>query len=186
MKILYGKKTILMPFAATDVPAWVKLLEHDGYLMGQSYYNGFEDYLMNTLQFIHNGFYRVWTIYTKNLNQNKKIGFICIYDINQNMKASLLGMLDKELNAGLAQRLKSDKLTYAEDSLRTLIDHMFSEDWNMHRLEALCFKSNKPPRKLVEKVGFKKEGELRDYGELKGKYENVITYGLLKGEYQNG
>jgi len=124
--------------------------------------------------------------YTKNLNQNKKIGFICVYDINPNMKASLLGIMDREVAKGLPQRLKSEKLTYAEDSLRALVEHLFTEEWNMHRLEAYCFKSNKSPRKLVEKVGFKKEGELRESGELGDKFENVIVYGLLKGEYKNG
>lgn len=185
MKILYGKKTILMPFAASDVPEWIRLLENEGYLMGQSYYDGFEDYLMNTFRFIQSGLYRVWTVYTKNLNSNKKIGFICVYDINPNMKASMLGIMDKEVAKGLPQRLKTEKLTYAEDSLRALIEHLFTDDWNFHRLEAYCFKSNKPPRKLAEKVGFKKEGELREYGELKGKYENVIAYGLLKEEYKH-
>lgn len=186
MKFLYGKKTVLAPFAASDVPEWVKLLEHDGYLMGQSYFNGFEDYLLNTFRYIQQGLYKVWTVYTKNLNANKKIGFICVYDINPNMKASVLGIMDKEVAKGLPQRLKTEKLTYAEDSLRVLIEHLFSEEWNMHRLEAYVFKGNRPPRRLVEKVGFKKEGELREYGELGGKFENVIAYGLLKGEYQHG
>lgn len=175
MKILYGKKTILMPFSECDVPKWLELVETECDLLGERVHP------IESLQKILSGEWMVWTSWTKNLNQNKKIGFLVIYEIKKGFKCSILGVTDRDITKGLIQKLKEDKLTYAEDSLRTTLSYLFDE-LEMKRVGAYCLKGNKPPRKLLEKVGFKKEGELRNYAELKEKLENVVLYGLLKGE----
>ena len=181
MKILYGQKTVLMPFSECDVPKWCELLETEGDLMGKTQYPSFEAYLMDSLQKIMTGEWRVWTSWTKNLNQNKKIGFLVVYEISDKLKCSVLGVTDREITKGLIQKLKEDKITYAEDSLRACLGFLFNE-MGMRRVGAYCLRSNKPPRKLLEKVGFKKEGELRNFAELKDELENVVIYGILKGE----
>lgn len=50
-----------------------------------------------------------------------------------------------------------------------------------NRITALCRKSNKLSRKLVQQLGFKQEGKLRR-GATDG--EDVFIYGLLEGEYR--
>lgn len=72
---------------------------------------------------------------------------------------------------------------YGKEILKEILRFVF-EKMNLHRVEAEVNESNSAGSRLVEGLGFKREGILREAKYTKGSYENIIRYGLLKKEYQ--
>ena len=67
--------------------------------------------------------------------------------------------------------------------LKSMINHAFCQ-LNLHRLEAEVNEYNLPAMKMMEKLGFVKEGVLREARFLNGKYYNIIRFGLLYNEFE--
>ncbi len=53
----------------------------------------------------------------------------------------------------------------------------------LERLEARCSIDNVPSQKVLEKLGFQREGRLRDYFMLRGERVDNFLYALLRREY---
>lgn len=105
---------------------------------------------------------------------NKLIGELKFHSIRWfNRKAMLSVILIEEYQ----------KKGIGTEALRTAIKFAF-EKMNLHRLEAEVIEFNEPSKKLVEKLGFKLEGTLREAKYSCGKYWNIYRYGLLRKEYQ--
>lgn len=68
------------------------------------------------------------------------------------------------------------------EALSPIIAYGF-EQMNLHRIEAFVGPSNTASQKLVQKMGFQKEGLLREHYFKKGVAEDSIVYSLLKTEY---
>src|SRR3990167_8253571 len=152
-KIIQGKKVTLFPFQESDVDYFHFLLKHEGYLMGQVYFKDFDSYFAYITSQILGGRVMIWTVWTKDGKASEKIGFIALSDFTP-WSVEIHGFSDKKIMKGLVKLLeRSDKYTYAEDALRTMIKFCF-EDIKIHRIESECFKSNLPAKKLLEKSGF--------------------------------
>lgn len=52
----------------------------------------------------------------------------------------------------------------------------------LHRLEAACLPTNAASRRVLEKAGFRKEGEARAYLKINGVWSDHILFGLLSDE----
>ena len=72
---------------------------------------------------------------------------------------------------------------YGTETMRKMIDFAFNK-MNLYRLEAEVLEFNKASIKLVENLGFQKEGVLRKAKYSRGKYWNIYRYGLLKDEWE--
>ncbi len=72
----------------------------------------------------------------------------------------------------------------AKAALELLMDLAFNT-LNFHRLEAEVYAYNPKAQKLVEKLGFRLEGVLREAKYYKGKYHDIIRYGILRQEFLN-
>jgi RimJ/RimL family protein N-acetyltransferase len=72
---------------------------------------------------------------------------------------------------------------YGTDALKTIIEYAFN-DMNLHRLEGEVIEYNDVSKKVLETLGFKPEGRLREAKYSKGKYWDILRYGLLKNEYE--
>lgn len=72
---------------------------------------------------------------------------------------------------------------YAQESLRAICDYAF-HDGGIRRLTATVTAGNSPSRKLLEKVGFLLEGELRESFWLRNAWHNDWLLGLLRSEYR--
>ena len=72
----------------------------------------------------------------------------------------------------------------AEKALRLLINHAFNT-MNFYRLEAEVVDYNPAAKALFEKLGFVKEGILRDAKFFNGSYHDIYAYGLLAKEWKN-
>ena len=72
---------------------------------------------------------------------------------------------------------------YGTDTMRTAARAAF-DAMNLHRIELTVYDWNHRAIRCYEKVGFKREGILRDGMFRAGKWHNLVVMGLLKGELQ--
>lgn len=70
---------------------------------------------------------------------------------------------------------------YGEDALRTLCRHGF-RDHNLNRIWGEVFDGN-PAMTMFEKVGFKREGVLKQHYFRDGKFIDAIRIGLLREDF---
>lgn len=71
---------------------------------------------------------------------------------------------------------------YGFESLQALCDFAFNQG-GIRRLTATVTAGNLASRYLLEKTGFRQEGELRESYFLAGQWQNDWIFGLLKHEY---
>lgn len=57
------------------------------------------------------------------------------------------------------------------------------KDMDLMRIEARTMLDNIPSQKILEKVGFKKEGVLRSYRVIRGKPTDVVLYSLIRSDF---
>lgn len=71
----------------------------------------------------------------------------------------------------------------AGEAVEAIICYGF-EHMNFQRIEALIEPANLSSQKLVEKMGFIREGLLRNYEYTGGKFDNLFMYSLLKQDFE--
>jgi len=57
------------------------------------------------------------------------------------------------------------------------------EKMNLNRIQAMCIPENIGSYRVMEKVGMKYEGLIREYVYIKGKFQDLKLYSILKREY---
>lgn len=72
---------------------------------------------------------------------------------------------------------------YGTDALRVLVDFCFNEV-NLNKVRLNVFSFNKRAIRCYEKVGFKREGVLRQEIYRGGEYHDTLVMGILRGEWQ--
>ena len=55
-----------------------------------------------------------------------------------------------------------------------------------HKANVYIYEFNVASQKFHEKMGFKKEGVLREVAFIDGKYIDAIYYGITSNEFRNG
>lgn len=109
---------------------------------------------------------RFWII---KKDDNKLIGNVCYSNIIMgNFKSCFLGYkLDKdEINKG-----------YMTEAIKRTVKIMF-DDFELHRIEANVVPRNSRSLKVMEKLGFEKEGLSKRYLEINGKWEDHIHFAV--------
>lgn len=66
------------------------------------------------------------------------------------------------------------------EALRLFLEHI-SKRYHFHRIEARCVKENIASCKLLEKLGFEKEGLQKDAVYIKDSFADVLLYGKILG-----
>ena len=72
---------------------------------------------------------------------------------------------------------------YMIEALRLLIPSLFI-DLRLNRIEAATLEDNIASRNLLKKIGFKKEGTLRQYLKINGAWRDHVLYGLLEDDFK--
>jgi [ribosomal protein S5]-alanine N-acetyltransferase len=72
---------------------------------------------------------------------------------------------------------------YMKEALSEIVKYGF-EKMNLHRIEAFIGPTNIPSLKLVDSLGFVKEGHLREHYFKDGKVEDSVLFSLLKTEFK--
>lgn len=70
----------------------------------------------------------------------------------------------------------------ATDAYMTLFKYAFSE-LRLHRINTSAMEENTPSLRVMEKVGCKREGLMRDAIYKNGYYHNIVTLGILDSDY---
>lgn len=71
---------------------------------------------------------------------------------------------------------------YAADALYAFLEWLFYE-LNVHRITCETYATNKRAIRFFEKLGFKREGIIREAHYINGQYHDIISFGLLKREF---
>jgi [ribosomal protein S5]-alanine N-acetyltransferase len=71
---------------------------------------------------------------------------------------------------------------YMKTAVRTALEMLFSNT-SIERVEAVCLPGNAPSEGLLRRLGFRKEGELRQYMEINGERRDHLLYAILKSEF---
>jgi RimJ/RimL family protein N-acetyltransferase len=74
---------------------------------------------------------------------------------------------------------------YMEEALRTLLDYAFGP-LGLRRLEADIDPRNEASIRLTERLGFRREGLLRERWVTAGEVQDSLFYGLLRREWRGG
>jgi len=105
---------------------------------------------------------------------NKPIGFIRVNDLTSSTKDVWLRMI-------IGDKSSWGK-NYAGEALRSVLEWLFYE-LNIHRVTLGTYVTNKRAIKFFEKLGFRREGVIREAHFIDGKYHDIISFGLLKQEF---
>jgi RimJ/RimL family protein N-acetyltransferase len=109
-------------------------------------------------------------------SEEKKIGFIAYYLIRQDY----LNLFEIGYRIRPSERRKG----YTTEATRLLVDHLFTTKKEIERIESVTDVDNVPSQRVLEKNGFKREGELRKRFYNKGQYRNEYMYSLLREEWE--
>ncbi|WP_135825408.1 GNAT family N-acetyltransferase [Halorussus ruber] len=71
---------------------------------------------------------------------------------------------------------------YATEALSLLLDHVF-DTHDARGVEARVFSHNDASQALLDRLGFTREGELRENRFVEGEYRDEYVYGLLREEW---
>ena len=102
-------------------------------------------------------------------NPSQLIGTVCLYQVSN---------LYSHAELGYKFSSKFHHKGYASEAVEKLIDMAFME-LNLHRITAHVQEENLPSIRLLENLGFEKEGICRDYLYLHGSWKDHIQYSLL-------
>ncbi|MFC5602469.1 GNAT family N-acetyltransferase [Sporosarcina koreensis] len=114
-----------------------------------------------------------WGITIK--EDNKVIGSCAFHNmVSEHFRTDISFVLSKDFwGRGIAQ-----------EALKAVIKYGF-EYLNINRIEAVIEPSNVPSQKLVERLGFSKEGVLRSYEYFDGKFDDLYMFSLLKSDFDS-
>ncbi|RPI30240.1 MAG: N-acetyltransferase [Chloroflexota bacterium] len=71
------------------------------------------------------------------------------------------------------------------EALRAVVKHGFTT-MSLNRIEALVNLDNDRSIRVLERLGFQREGLLREYGFWRGEYWDLYCYSLLRKEWTGG
>ena len=70
---------------------------------------------------------------------------------------------------------------YMTRAVRAACAYVF-EKQGLHRIEASCLPTNEPSRRLLERVGFRREGYARSYLNINGEWRDHLLFALLDND----
>ncbi len=107
--------------------------------------------------------------------KNKIVGVISIYHIDKKHKFATIGYLinGESQNKGIMTEVCFTIIKYIYNNLP------------INRIEAQVFVKNIASIKILEKLGFQKEGKLRQNFMINNKLEDSFMYSVLKNEWIN-
>ena len=106
------------------------------------------------------------------LNGAEVAGTVSLQNINKNM-------LTAEIGYGISTSMRGQGL--ATEAVRWLTSTAFAKT-PLRRLVAFVHDQNVASRRVLEKLGYKEEGLLREHFLIRGQPANEVVYGILRGE----
>jgi RimJ/RimL family protein N-acetyltransferase len=72
---------------------------------------------------------------------------------------------------------------YATEAAGAMVRHGF-ETFKVHRIWAHCTAENMASRRVLEKLGLRREGQLRENEYFRGRWWDTLIYGILESEWR--
>jgi aminoglycoside 6'-N-acetyltransferase len=119
-----------------------------------------------------------WFFIIESRLEHKKIGFIDYYHPARPSDYPYLYEIGYRIKP--CERNKG----YTTEAARLLVDYLFSTKKEVERIEVVTDVENVPSQRVLEKNGFKREGELRKRPFHRGQYRNEYMYSLLREEWK--
>lgn len=91
----------------------------------------------------------------------------------------------KQAEIGFTLATAYQKRGYATEAVRAVLDRLFRVQ-GLHRVMGECDARNTRSAALLERLGFTREGLLRQQTYLKGEWTDDLLYGLLATEWPGG
>lgn len=105
---------------------------------------------------------------------DRAIGTIDLHEIDWTSRRASLGIMVGKADC----RGKG----YGSEAIRLMLGYGF-ETLNLHRIQLDVFEFNEAGIRCYERIGFVKEGVLREHLFREGRYHDVLRYGMLAREY---
>jgi aminoglycoside 6'-N-acetyltransferase len=96
-----------------------------------------------------------------------------IGDIGVNLHENLL-----QAEIGFTLSADRQRLGFGREAVTRLLDHLFT-DRGLHKVSAECDARNEASARLLERVGFAREGLRRKHTWIKGEWTDDLEFGLL-------
>lgn len=188
-RVIYGQKVVLFGVEPVDLPHFVRLHREDarGYMQKYCLKNMTEAEAMHfcTMLFATRQVL-CWSVYLKqtsikDLVEDRRAGFIYLTDMTS-FSANISGVMDAAVMKGLLKQIRRDKVTFAEDAIKTIIDYCFTE-LGLRRIDTSVIANNKRALALDRKCGFVEEGRLRQAFHIDDKFLDVVMLSILRDEW---
>lgn len=130
------------------------------------FFRGFGDPKDSTSYYFH----------LRTLEEDKFIGFVVLHTIKWASRTSRLAI-------GIGHPGYRGK-GYGADALRLIIRYAFAE-LNLNRIELTVMDYNTAAIKAYDRVGFVREGVMRQAVRREGRYADMLLYGLISQDWQD-
>ncbi len=101
------------------------------------------------------------------------VGFIITFDCDQRMGTFKYGLFLIEEAKGKG---------YGSEAVKIMLNYYFNE-LRYNKVNVYIYDFNEPSIRFHEKLGFVKEGRLRQMAYTNGTYHDTVFYGMLKDEF---
>lgn len=173
---LVTERLYLRPWKKSDVPAMVEMFNDKSinkFIYRAPYPYKKKDALKFLNKFSKQKENKAFAIFRK--EDNVLVGVITIKDIDKKLKSAAIGysLHRKYRNRGYMIEAAKRVLKYGFKTLK------------LNRIEIRCAKDNKASKKVIKKLGAKKEGVLRDECFVNGKLHDNMVHSILRKEYKD-
>jgi len=129
---------------------------------------------INLIKFTHERYEKregiIWGIVYK---ENKKVIGTCdISPVTKHFRAEIAYALSRDYwGKGIATEAVKEAIRFGFEKM------------NLNRIQAMCSPENIGSYRVMEKVGMKYEGLIREYMYVKGKFQDLKLYSIVRREY---
>jgi len=173
------ERLVLRPFHINDAPE-VQELAGDKYVAETTLYipHPYED-----------GVAEKWiNTHADNFNEDRSLELAIVHKEKNELIGAICIGYNKRFNHGelsywIGKKYKNNG--YCTEAAKGIVIYAF-EKLNLNRIFARHLGKNPASGKVMEKLGMKCEGTLRQHVLKWGEYEDLVYYGLLKDEFSPG
>ena len=174
---LVGEKTYLRPVELSDTP-WIQQWHNDPEIRTLARMGELPVTYMKEEHDISNAKASEDEVYLiiMEKSSDRPIGFVRLNFIDpvaRNMWLRFVIGDTKAFGKGLAR-----------DALQQVLQWLFAEQ-NIHRVTLETYETNERAIRFFERLGFKREGLVREAVYIEGEYYNIIAFGILKSEFRS-
>jgi RimJ/RimL family protein N-acetyltransferase len=122
----------------------------------------------------HDGQWLAMAIADRRDPASSLLGLVCV---------RLVAAADETVELGYRLHGSVQRRGLMHEACTALLDWLFGAV-GVRRVTAMCVTANEPSWRLMEKLGMRREGLLREYRQLGGQWRDEYVYGLLRREWR--